>query len=190
MDTPDIKPALTNLPFIDTGRLLLRKLKLEDASDIYMYAQLPEVVKYSIGYAHQSLAESERFINNVFECYENNSAGLWAIVWQETGRVIGTCGFEYWLHDQFRAEIGYSLSPSYWNRGIMTEAIQEVVRFGFEDMSLNRIEAICHTENLPSQKVLAKNGFINEAFLKQHTHSRGVFFDVYLFSKLNPQNLL
>ncbi len=182
----DVKPALTNLPYIDTGRLLLRKLKHSDAPDIFSYAQLPNVVQYSIGHAHQSVEESERFISNVLECYENNTAGLWAIEWKETERVVGTCGYEYWLYDQYRAEIGYSLSPEFWNKGIMSEAIKEVVKYGFEDMDLNRIEAICHCDNVASHRVLEKNGFINEAFLKQHTHSRGNFFDVFLFSKLRP----
>lgn len=182
----DVKPALTNLPYIDSGRLLLRKLKMDDAADIFTYSQIPEVVTYSIGHAHKEIEETERFIQNVIECCANNTAGLWAIELKETGKVIGTCGYEYWLYDQYRAEIGYSLSPLYWGKGYMTEAIREVIRYGFEDMDLNRIEAICHIENIGSQKVLEKNGFMNEAFLKQHTYSRGIFFDVFLFSKLRP----
>jgi [ribosomal protein S5]-alanine N-acetyltransferase len=76
--------------------------------------------------------------------------------------LIGTCGFCRWDKQHHHAEVGYDLCPDYWGQGLMTEAIQALIRFDSEEMDLNRIEATAHTENERSQRVLLKLGFQKE----------------------------
>jgi len=183
---PQIPEIFTNLPYIETERLLLRPLKLEDADHIFDYAQRPEVMTYSLGYPHQSVMESKKFVESVLQSCRNNYSGLWAIEHMKDKRVIGTCGYELWYVDHFRAEMGYSLSPSYWNNGYMTEALKEIVAFGYENIGLHKIEAMVHPFNLPSIRVLEKLGFHNEARLCEHVYMRDQFVDIDLYVKLSP----
>jgi ribosomal-protein-alanine N-acetyltransferase len=82
--------------------------------------------------------------------------------------LIGTCGFHCWstVDDETKAESEFDLSPDYWGRGLMQEALKEVIQIGFVLMRLDYIEAITDIENLQSQKLLRKIGFIQEEELK------------------------
>lgn len=63
--------------------------------------------------------------------------------------------------------LGYWLDESYWGKGYMTEAVQGVLNYGFEELRLSLITATCYPHNKRSQKVLKKNGFIYEGTLHQ-----------------------
>jgi ribosomal-protein-alanine N-acetyltransferase len=86
-----------------------------------------------------------------------------------------------------RAEIGYDLWPDYWGQGLMPEAIGELIRFGFEEMDLNRIEATTHTENLRSQRVLTRLGFQKEGLLRDFYFRDNIYNDQVLFSLLRRE---
>jgi ribosomal-protein-alanine N-acetyltransferase len=77
------------------------------------------------------------------------------------------------------------LLPEYQGKGIITEAIKEVVNYGFKVMKLHSIEAIIDPENFGSEKVLQKNGFVKEAHLKENEFYDGKFLDTVIYSKLN-----
>lgn len=79
------------------------------------------------------------------------------------------------------------LLSEYQGKGIITEAIKEVVRYGFKVMKLHSIEAIIDTKNLDSEKVLQKNGFVKEAHLKENEYYEGRFLDTVIYSILNRQ---
>lgn len=173
-----------NFATLETDRLLLRKMRMSDAQDIFEYASNPTVVKYSIGDPHASLEESERYVSSVLEAYDNNIAGLWSITIKGAEKVVGTCGYEMWYSEHYRAEVGYSLAEELWGKGYMTEALNAMVYFSFTEMDLNRVDAICHVENEASLRVLEKAGFEREGLLRQHTFSRDEFFNVYMYSIL------
>jgi ribosomal-protein-alanine N-acetyltransferase len=77
------------------------------------------------------------------------------------------------------------LLPEYHGKGIITEAIKEVVKFGFEIMKLHSIEAVIDPENNISEKVLQKNGFVKEAHLRENECFEGRFLDTVIYSILN-----
>ena len=77
------------------------------------------------------------------------------------------------------------LLPEYQGKGIISEAINEVVNYGFEVMKLHSIEAIIDPENFASEKVLQKNGFVKEAHLKENEFYDGRFLDTVIYSILN-----
>jgi ribosomal-protein-alanine N-acetyltransferase len=87
--------------------------------------------------------------------------------------------------ENYRAEVGYILSAEYHGQGIMTEALQRVVQFGFEEMGLNSIEAVIDPENYGSEKVVLKNNFVKEGHFKEHAFFEGKFFDSVFYSLLN-----
>jgi len=77
-----------------------------------------------------------------------------------------------------RAEVGFWLGEPFWNQGFVAEALELVLRFGFETLGLQKIYAIHLTKNPASGKVLQKNGMIREGKLVDHLREGDEYFDV------------
>ncbi len=177
---------LNYFPVLKTQRLLLRKIQLNDAEDMFEYACDPEFAKYTIWTAHQSLEHSKRFVNKIIEFYNTHQLTVWGIV-DTNGKFIGTCGFGDLQLIDAKAELGYALSRKYWGKGYMTEAVTAVINFGFSNMPLNRIEARCEPENIASARVLEKIGMKYEGLLRQHIYSKGTYHDLKMYSILKQE---
>ena len=149
---------LKNLPTLETERLILRKMTPNDAEAVFAYASDLEVTRYVIWDTHRTIEDSEGFLRSVVERYENAKAADWRIVYKRNGRFIGGCGIGGWEREHARAEMGYVLSRGYWGRGLIPEAVRAMISFGFERMSLNRLEARCMAENTASARVMEKAG--------------------------------
>jgi len=100
--------------------------------------------------------------------------------------LIGYVGFWKWVREHFRAEVGFALLPAYWGKGIMYEALDAIIKFGFEKMNLHRIEADVNPDNIPSIKLLEKLNFKQEAYYKENIFLNGKFCDSAIYSLLNP----
>lgn len=172
------------MPTLETPRLRLRKLNMRDAQDIFNYSQDPQVARYVLWEAQTSLSEARGYIRYMLRKYRMGEPASWGIEWKETGRIIGTIGFMWIQRDNAAAEVGYSLSRAYWNRGIMTEALAEILRYGFRSLNLNRIEAQHETENPASGAVMRKCGMQREGILRQRLLNKGRFVDVELYAIL------
>jgi [ribosomal protein S5]-alanine N-acetyltransferase len=96
-------------------------------------------------------------------------------------------GYNYWHRKDRRASVGYDLARAYWKQGIMTEALQAVIDFGFERMDLNRIEADCAVENEASARVLLRIGFRQEGIQREQYFEAGRFWDLRLFALLRRE---
>lgn len=170
-----------------TPRLILDQWKKKDAADFYEYARNPNVGPHAGWKPHESVRESKRIIKNVF--LPNR---VWAIRDKETGKVIGSIGFE---EDKFRPgiksrELGYSLSEEYWGKGIMTEAAKAVIEYGFVSMKLDMISICTGPENKRSQSVIRKCGFVYEGTLrKAYKIYDGSLRDVLCHSLLREEYL-
>lgn len=175
---------MNNLPVLETQRLLLRSLNLNDVEDIFEYAADVKVSQYATWSVHKSIEESKYFIESVIEQYQNHQLADWGIVCKASGKVIGTCGFTNWIATARRAEIGYAISSKYWGQGYMPEAVRSLFSFGFGMMKLNRIEARCVIANTASARVMEKVGMQFEGILRQHLFAKGSFYDVKLYAIL------
>jgi ribosomal-protein-alanine N-acetyltransferase len=104
---------------------------------------------------------------------------------KQTEKVIGWCGFHTWAIDHDRAEIGYGLYDDKWKqKGLMTEAMEVILPFGFKEMNLHRIEALIGRDNLASFKVLNKFDFQKEGELLEHYLVEGKYEDSLIYSLL------
>lgn len=182
-----IKDVFAPLPHIETERLLLRKMALSDAPDLFEYASDPQVAAYVLWDHHQSLEDSRRYLAYMLEKYERGDVAEWGIVHKRDERFIGTCGFMWWNTLHHRAEIGYALSPRYWNRGLMTEAVKRVIKFGFDKMQLNRIEARCIPGNVASEKVMKHVGMKYEGLMRKQAFTSGAFHDLKMYAILKEE---
>ncbi|MCA0986516.1 GNAT family N-acetyltransferase [Guptibacillus algicola] len=125
-----------------------------------------------------------RILNERLDSYKEIK---WGIAMRGEDRIIGTCGFENWHKKDFKAEVGFGLSPDYWQKGIMTEALMEVIKFGYKELELNRIEAIIYPDNFRSRKLLEKCGFREEGYLRDYHFVKDGFLDMVIFSVLKKQ---
>jgi len=185
MNSEDV---FSNFPTLETERLILRKLRLEDAKDIFEYASDPETTKYVTWETHKSIEDSINFIKSSLANYNKKEVIDWGIVYKENNKLIGTCGyFLRALEQHSRAEIGYVIGKKYWGRGIATEAVKEVIRFGFEKMNLNRIQAMCIPDNIGSYRVMEKVGMKYEGVIREYMYIKGKFQDLKLYSILRRE---
>lgn len=136
---------------LETNRLIIRPVDINDAADIYNYAKNPNVGKMAGFSAHKNIEETKSIINTILKL------DTYALVLKETNKVIGTVSLQKKLEDIY--EIGYSLSEDYWNKGLMTEAVKEVVRYAFLNLNAYEIDSGCFPSNDGSERVLLKNSF-------------------------------
>lgn len=180
----NLQDIFNNPPVLETSRLILRKITYEDAYDIFEYASDPEMTKYVVWDYHKCLADSYNYISFMLKKYENREPSTWGIVYKSENKFIGTCGFLWCYPENASCEIGYALSRKYWNKGIVTESVKEIIKLGFDKMMLNRIEARCMLENTASQRVLQKVGMTFEGIMRQQMYFKGAFQDLKVFSIL------
>jgi len=145
----------TQFPTLTTKRLVLRELKLSDADNLFMLRSDKRVNIYLDRPETTTITQAVKFINNIIKA----ESFYWAIASKEDDKLIGTIC--YWNIDKENAtaEIGYELHPMLQGQGIMHEALQVIIAFGFEKLKLQSIEAHVHAENNSSLKVLEKNNF-------------------------------
>jgi ribosomal-protein-alanine N-acetyltransferase len=181
----DVKDVFDDLPFLETDRLVLRRLEADDLEAVFEYASDPKVAQYTSWPAHATIDDSSDFLNYVLERYAKGEVAPWGVV--REGKVVGTCGFLDWYVHSSRAEIGYALSSKYWGQGLMTEAVGKVIGFGFRTMALNRIQGRCEVENIASIRVMEKAGMRREGVLRQHEYSEGRYLDIVMYSILRRE---
>lgn len=113
------------------------------------------------------------------------------IIHKETNETIGECGYHTWFPKHNRAEIYYKLNDdNYKRKGYLTEILPFVIKYGFKEMKLHRIEALVATDNIPSLKLLKKNNFIFEGTLREHYFTNGVYENSEIYSLLAPDSNL
>lgn len=139
---------------IETLRLLLRPVKLEDANDMFEYASDEKTTRFVFD-THKSIAETRELIAQIFLA---KPLGNYAIVLKESGKMIGTIDFHHLDEQTGSAEIGYVLNKAYWNCGYMTEACRALIEVGFEKIEFNRLVALHDYENPASGGVMEKSG--------------------------------
>ncbi|MFI5219636.1 MAG: GNAT family N-acetyltransferase [Bacteroidia bacterium] len=175
-------------PVLETERLLLRKFRIEDASDFFAQRTNDEVWKYIDKPKTQSVEEALELINKILAAFENNEGIAWVMEIKETKKNIGNISFWRFEKENHRAEIGYLLLPEYWGKGIMKEAIDAIVDYGFKNIRIHSIEANVNPKNKASLKLLEKSGFVQEGYFKENYFFNGKFYDSAIFSLVNPNH--
>ena len=144
---------------LETSRLILRRAQIEDAEMVYRnWTSDPEVTKYLTWPTHESRETTEAVLKYWISQYGNDNFYQWLIVYREHGEPVGTISVVDQSDCERRGEIGYCIGINWWHRGIMTEALNAVLRFLLEEVGMERIEA-CHDVNNPhSGAVMRKCG--------------------------------
>lgn len=172
-------------PNLETERLFLRRVDVKDVNEIIALRSNLETMKYIPRPLVKTTEDALEHIAMMDAKIENNEGINWAITQKDNPKLIGVIGHYRIKPEHYRAEIGYMLLPEFSGKGIISEAVKEVVKYGFKGMQLHSIEAVIDPENNASAKVLEKNGFVKEAHLKENEFFEGRFLDSVIYSLLN-----
>lgn len=167
---------------IETERLILKDLEMNDLEDFFTYARDKNVGSRSTWKPHESIEESREILEEFVA-----SGEFFGIHHKEDGLMIGVVG----LHEDELSrmprtrcrEIGYGLNYNYWSRGYMTEAARLVLVYAFEKLGLDLVTGYTSENNERSKRVLSKIGLNFEGILKLGWHNyKGDYRDRYSYS--------
>ena len=149
----------------ETARLRLRLPSLADAEAIFsLYAQDKRVTRFLSWKPHESIEETQEFLERCIRVWDVCESFPWVLVEKEADQLIGMIEVRFNNH---RAELGYVLARAYWGAGYGTEAAQLVVDWAIAQPKIYRVWAVCDVENFPSARVLEKAGMKREGVLKR-----------------------
>ena len=169
------------IPPLETPQLSLRPLNPTDFADYYEYAQDPLVSGPGMWVPYPSEAAAREDFERVLSHY---SSGLmwWALEHRLTGKMIGRCQLAAYDPDDAHAELSYALHSRFWGQGLMTEAARAVLRYGFEELKLNRVSAQVFTDNIGSIRLLEKLGMHVESLAPKSYWCRGAWDDNLVYA--------
>ncbi|HLF47240.1 MAG TPA: GNAT family protein [Chitinophagaceae bacterium] len=172
-------------PELETDRLLLRRMNMADAPEMFFLRSDESVLKYIGKEPAKTIHEAEAFIEKIDAGIVSGISIMWAITLKENPeKMIGTICYWNMQPEHFRSEIGFLLHPDHWRKGIMKEAISKILDYGFSTIKLHSIEARVHVDNKASASVLEFCGFKKEGLLKEDFYFNGEFLDTLIFSRL------
>ena len=159
------------LPTLETERLIIRPITLDDLQDFYEMDSQPEVHIYLKNQPIKTIDETKVNIDNLLLKYETLGISRLAVIEKESGKVIGWTGFKYVeekeaINNRFDfLDFGYRYRKETWGKGYATEAAKACIDFYRENMTELKLNAITHVDNAASRNVLEKVGFrVTETF--------------------------
>ena len=171
-----------------SGRIKLRRIRVDDLSDLYEFTSRKSITEYLEWSAHINPSETRNFIDRILRDYEiNTSSFLWGIEYLENSKLVGTCRIYDYSASYGRAEISYVINPDYQGKGLMYEALRKIYEFCFNQLRLVRIQAKCSTKNIGSIRLLEKSGMKKEGCLRKLYKAHGELHDSFIFSIITDE---
>lgn len=174
----------TPFPELQTGRLSLIRLTDAHLDDFYRMRSDAETMQYIARPLAKTLADVKALLADIDKAIAANELINWGIAFKGHNRIIGTIGFYRMKLEHHRSEVGYMLNKDFHRQGIMHEALQPVLDYGFNVMKLHSIEGVIDPLNIASEKLLQKNGFVKEAYFKENWFYEGKYLDSVHYSLL------
>ncbi|MBY6051696.1 GNAT family N-acetyltransferase [Cytobacillus firmus] len=171
-------------PLLETERLLLREITIDDAKDIFACFSNENVTRYYGQETLEDIKQAETFVDFFARSYTEKRGIRWGIEIKGTQGIIGTIGFNAWSPKHKRAEIGYEIHPEHWRKGFTSEALSKVLQYGFDELGLTRLGAVVFIDNEASNNLLTKVGFQKEGILRDYMYQNGKAHDTYVYSIL------
>jgi [ribosomal protein S5]-alanine N-acetyltransferase len=169
-------------PVLKTKRLTLRAIQLEDAEAIFKMRASGRVNQFIPRTNMQEKAAAEDLVKRTITAYSEGKAIGWAGVLRDQQTIIGTCGFNSIDFMNKRAEIGGEMAVEYWGKGIALEAVEAILKFGFDELHLHAIEAKVSPENKGAIHVLEQLGFQKEAHFKDRIYFKEQYLDMAIYT--------
>jgi RimJ/RimL family protein N-acetyltransferase len=174
-------------PTLRTARLRLRPFTDADSDALFALHSNAHVLRYWDSPPWREPARAERFIAACRQLAEEGSGARVAIDRTSDGTFVGWCSLTRWNPDHRSAAMGYCLGETAWGQGYATEAARAVLRWAFDALDLNRVQAETDTRNAASARVLEKLGFVREGTLRQDCVVNGDVSDSWVYGLLRSE---
>lgn len=171
-------------PELRTERLDLIQLKESDAADLHKMRADVNIMRYIPRTLSEKVEDALALIRKSYELLEEGNHITWAIKFKGEEKLIGTIGYYRIQKENHRGEVGYILHPDFHGKGIMQEALEAVLNYGFNSINFHSIEAVIDPHNIASEKLLLRNNFIKEGYFKENTFFEGKYLDSVVYSLL------
>lgn len=174
---------MNNFPEIHTENYLLRQIVAGDLENIHRGLSDAEVTRY-YDIRFDSLEATKEQLA-WYADLEQTETGIWWAISSEDKKTffgaIGICNRNFGFK---KADLGFWLLPEFWKKGIINEVVPSVLRFCFEGLQLNRIEAQVEAENSACRKTMEKSGFVCEGILREYEIKDDRKIDLAIYSRL------
>lgn len=174
-------------PTLHTTRLRLRPFTEADADALFALHSSAHVLRYWDSPPWAERARAERFIAACRQMADEGTGARLAIDRAPDGTFIGWCGLTRWNPDYRSASLGYVLHDTAWGHGYATEAAGAVLRWAFDALDLNRVQAEADTRNAASARVLEKLGFVREGTLREDCVVNGDVSDSWVYGLIKRE---
>jgi len=173
---------------LETARLILREYQESDFESVHKYASDPEVVRY-MEFGPNTETDTMYFIRSQIQHQNEQPRRVFdlALVSKAEAQLIGACSIVVANPQNREGFIGYILNKDHWNQGYITEAADEIIKFGIKELRLHRIYATCHPDNIGSYRVMEKIGMRREGLLREDKFVRGHWRDSLIYSILEHE---
>lgn len=177
---------MPDFPELRTERLLFRQFTDDDLELVFKGLSHPAIIQYyGVSYATlEATREQLRF----FADLEKNGTGIWWAICSPDNQVFyGAGGLNSLSKEHRKAEIGFWLLTEHWGKGIMTEAMPLICRYGFEQLGLHRIEGLVEHDNTNCKRAMQKLDFQYEGTMRDCEIKNGHYISLDIYAMLNPQ---
>jgi RimJ/RimL family protein N-acetyltransferase len=173
---------------IDTGRLLLRSFRKEDAASMFRNFLSDEQVQSMYGEpTYTSIPQVEELIDKYIGQTEAGSAFRWEVIEKSSGECIGQASYFLVDKNNLFGEIEYCIGRAFQGKGYATEATRAVIAYGFEKIGFHKVQICCRPSNVSSKRVIDKCGFTHEGTLRDYFFRNGGYEDRMFFSILKSE---
>ncbi|MEM7033106.1 MAG: GNAT family protein [Chloroflexota bacterium] len=173
-----------SFPELTVDGFRLRDWVDEDVAPYFSWANNADILQNFGTPPLPNVEEAGKRIQVFKEQFVQKKGVFWSVVDTRTNQNMGRCQLTDWNTADHRAAIGYLISRAYWNQGIMTRIVREVVRYSFETTILNRIEGWVTTGNVASSRVLEKAGFQYEGLLREYERFNDEYESLWVYAVL------
>jgi len=159
-------------PEFESERLLFRDIKQNDVDDLLEIYANESTLKYQVISPFHTIAEMKRYVEIIRDGYQNRYFVRWGLEHKETGKLIGLISLHHLEFWNYKAEVGYICNESFWNQGLITEAVGRLLDISMNKWGLHRVEAAIHPENGASIRVVEKLGFKYEGCREEAAYDK------------------
>ena len=176
---------------LHTKRLILRPITKEDLTFVHQLHSLDEVDQFNTLGIPESIEDTRLHVNQLIEKNNSENPQSYTFVMEtiEDKHFVGLIAINLGKAKYKNAEVWFKLHPNFWSKGFATEALNQIITFGFNELNLHRIEAGCAIDNIGSIKVLEKVGMIREAHTRQLLPLKSGWSDNYGYAILSTDKL-
>ena len=182
-----LTPTPLDVPTLHTARLRLRPFEDGDADDLFAMHSSAFVLRYWDAPPWRERERAGQFIAGCRRLAEEGTGVRLAVDEVLEGTFVGWCSLSRWNPEHRRASLGYCYDHPAWGRGYATEAAQALLRWAFDALDLNRIQAETDTRNLASARVLEKLGFVREGTLREDCVVNGEVSDSWVYGLIRRE---